>query len=96
MVDIVIKPADKRFGTVVMDNDWSINECSRQLNDIKESKYIPRIQVTFSAKNTHKYFTILFLLVPVEDLSYKPKCWANIFYSFFHDILGPGQTPYFT
>ena len=34
-VDIIIKPADKGSGTVVMDYDWYINECSRQLNDNK-------------------------------------------------------------
>ena len=34
-VDIVIKPADKGSGTVIMDRDWYINECLRQLNDNK-------------------------------------------------------------
>ena len=31
--DIIIKPADKGSGTVVMDMDWYENECLRQLND---------------------------------------------------------------
>ena len=31
--DIVIKPADKGSGTVIMDYSWYINECYRQLND---------------------------------------------------------------
>jgi len=29
--DIIIKPADKGSGTVVMDKTWYINECNRQL-----------------------------------------------------------------
>ena len=33
--DIIIKAADKGSGTVVMDRDWYINECLRQLNDTK-------------------------------------------------------------
>ena len=33
--DIVIKPADKGSGTVVMDHSWYVNECDRQLNDTK-------------------------------------------------------------
>ena len=33
--DIVIKPADKGSGTVVMDKTWYVNECNRQLNDVK-------------------------------------------------------------
>ena len=31
--DIVIKPADKGSGTVVMDYSWYVTECHRQLND---------------------------------------------------------------
>ncbi|KAK3727397.1 hypothetical protein QZH41_007540 [Actinostola sp. cb2023] len=33
--DIVIKPADKGSGTVVMNLQWYIDECNRQLNDTK-------------------------------------------------------------
>ena len=33
--DIIIKAADKGSGTVIMDRDWYINECLRQLNDAK-------------------------------------------------------------
>ena len=33
--DIVIKSADKGSGTVVMNRDWYINKCLRQLNDTK-------------------------------------------------------------
>ena len=33
--DNVIKPADKGSGTVVMDKTWYIDECNRQLNDVK-------------------------------------------------------------
>ena len=29
--DIIIKPADKGSGTVVMDKSWYIDECNRQL-----------------------------------------------------------------
>ena len=37
--DIVIKPADKGSGTVIMDPSWYVNDCDRQLND---TKYIQR------------------------------------------------------
>ena len=33
--DIVIQSADKGPATVLMDRDWYINECLRQLNDTK-------------------------------------------------------------
>ena len=33
--DITIKAADNGSGTVIMDRDWYINECLRQLNDTK-------------------------------------------------------------
>ena len=33
--DIVIKPADKGSGTVIMDYSWYVDECHRQLNDTK-------------------------------------------------------------
>lgn len=33
--DIIIKPADKVSGTVVMDKTWYIDECNRQLTDTK-------------------------------------------------------------
>ena len=33
--DIVIKPADKGSGTVIMDYSWYVDECRRQLNDTK-------------------------------------------------------------
>ena len=32
---IIIKPADKGSGTVVMDKSWYIDECNRQVNDAK-------------------------------------------------------------
>ena len=32
---IVIKPADKGSGTVIMDHSWYVNECDRQLNYTK-------------------------------------------------------------
>lgn len=34
-VDIVIKPADKGSGTVIMDCNWYVDECLRELNDNK-------------------------------------------------------------
>ena len=33
--DIIIKPAEKGLGTVVMDKSWYKDECNRQLNDAK-------------------------------------------------------------
>ena len=36
--DIVIKSADKGSGVVVMDRNWYIDECSRQLSDSKSTK----------------------------------------------------------
>ena len=33
--DIVIKPADKGSGTVIMDYSWYVNECDKQFNDTK-------------------------------------------------------------
>ena len=38
--DIIIKPADKGSGTVVMDRDWYVNECNRQLNDAKFYRHL--------------------------------------------------------
>ena len=32
---MITKPADKGFGTVVMDKTWYIDECNRQLTDTK-------------------------------------------------------------
>ena len=37
-VDIVIKPVDKGSGTVIMDYNWYLDECLRQLNDNKYYK----------------------------------------------------------
>ena len=39
-IDIVFKSADKGSGTVVMNRDWCINECLRQLNDTKFYKLL--------------------------------------------------------
>ena len=38
--DIVIKSADKGSGIVVMDRDWYINKCLRQLKDTKFYKLL--------------------------------------------------------
>ena len=40
--DIVIKSADKGSGTVVMDRNWYIDECLRQLNDSKFYKTLDK------------------------------------------------------
>ena len=40
--DIIIKPADKGSGTVVMDKSWYIDECNRQLNDAKFYRQLDR------------------------------------------------------
>ena len=37
-VDVVIKPVDKGSGTVIMDYNWYLDECLRQLNDNKYYK----------------------------------------------------------
>ena len=37
---IIIKPADKGSGTVVMDKSWYIDECNRQVNDAKFYKQL--------------------------------------------------------
>jgi len=59
--DIIIKAADKGAGTVIMDRDWYINECLRQLNDTKfcrrldtdiTSDILTRVQ--FYIKRLHK------------------------------------------
>ena len=44
--DIIIKPADKGSGTVVMDKTWYIDECNRQLND---SKFYKRLNEDITA-----------------------------------------------
>ena len=40
--DIIIKPADKGSGTVVMDKTWYIDQCNIQLNDFKFYKRLNR------------------------------------------------------
>ena len=40
--DIVIKSVDKGSGLVVMDRNWYIDECSRQLNDSKFYKTLDK------------------------------------------------------
>ena len=59
--DIIIKAADKGSGTVIMDRNWYINECLRQLNDTKfyrrlETDITSDIQtrVQFFIKRLHK------------------------------------------
>ena len=59
--DIIIKAADKGSGTVIMEWDWYINECLRQLNDTKiyrrlDTDFTSDIQtrVEFFIKRLHK------------------------------------------
>ena len=59
--DIIIKPADKGSGTVVMDKTWHIDECNRQLTDTKfyqrlDEDITADIQkrVTFYVNRMHK------------------------------------------
>ena len=59
--DIIIKPADKGSGTVVMDKTWYIDECNRQLTDTKfyqrlDEDITADIQkrVTFYVNGMHK------------------------------------------
>ena len=52
---IVIKSADKGSGTVVMDRDWYINECLRQLNDTKFYKLLDNDITTDILKRKPKY-----------------------------------------
>ena len=64
--DIVIKPADKGSGTVVMDSSWYINECHRQLNDAKYYKKnnlrTSQAKYTNASKNTLPVYTKTILL----------------------------------
>ena len=53
--DIVIKSADKGSRTVVMNRDWCINECLRQLNDTKFYKFLDNDITTDLQKRTLKY-----------------------------------------
>ncbi|XP_078370299.1 uncharacterized protein LOC144654063, partial [Oculina patagonica] len=53
--DIVIKSADKGSGTVVMDRDWYINECLRQLNDTKFYKPLDNDITKEVQKRVRKY-----------------------------------------
>ncbi|KAL9972935.1 hypothetical protein ACROYT_G019335 [Oculina patagonica] len=53
--DIVIKSADKGSGTVVMDRDWYINECLRQLNDTKFYKPLDNDVTNDVQKRVRKY-----------------------------------------
>lgn len=59
--DIVIKAADKGSGTVIMDRDWYINECLRQLNDTKFYRQLDidqtsdiQTRIQFYIKRLHK------------------------------------------
>jgi len=59
--DIVIKAADKGSGTVIMDSDWYINECLRQLNDTKFYRQLDidqssdiQTRIQFYIKRLHK------------------------------------------
>ena len=53
--DIVIKPADKGSGTVIMDKTWYIDECNRQLND---SKFYRRLKLFPLAPTENESFRI--------------------------------------
>ena len=59
--DIIIKPADKGSGTVVMDKTWYIDECNRQLTDTKFYQHLDeditadiQKRVTFYVNRMHK------------------------------------------
>ena len=53
--DIVIKSADKGSGVVVMDRNWYIDECSRQLNDPKFYKTLDKDITTDIQKRIRIY-----------------------------------------
>ena len=53
--DIVIKSADKGSGTVVMDRNWYIDECLRQLNDSKFYKTLDKDITTDIQKRVQIY-----------------------------------------
>ena len=53
--DIIIKSADKDSGTVVMDRDWYINDCLRQLNNTKFYKLLDNDITTDIQKRILKY-----------------------------------------
>ena len=57
--DIVIKSADKGSGTVVMDRDWYINECLRQLKDTKFYKLLDNDITTDIQNRILKYTELM-------------------------------------
>ena len=62
--DIVIKPADKGSGTVIMDKTWYIDECNRQLND---SKFYRRLNEDITV-NIQKRVTVYANRMYTDDL----------------------------
>ena len=61
---IIIKPADKGSGTVIMDKTWYIDECNRQLND---SKFYRRLNEDITA-DIQKRVTVYVNRMYTDDL----------------------------
>jgi len=70
-VDIVIKPADKGSGTVIMDRDWYINECLRQLNDNKYYERQAKDLTNRIQDRIIEYTTRLFNEKLIDENTYK-------------------------
>ena len=66
--DIVIKPVDKGSGTVIMDYNWYVNECLRQLNDVKFYKLQSKDLTNEIQKRLKEYINRLYN----EDLIDEP------------------------
>ena len=56
--DIIIKPADKGSGTVVMDKTWYINECNKQLTDTKFYRHLNEEMTADTQKRVTVYHCV--------------------------------------
>ena len=69
--DIVIKPADKGSGTVIMDYNWYVNECLRQLNDAKFYKLQSKDLTNEIQKRLKEYVNRLYKEDLIDEPTFK-------------------------